>query len=163
MTLLFLLLTRTLLGFFLHPFHVSVCDINYNETNKSLEITHRIFLDDLEATLRNYSGNTKLDVMKIEDKAEVNRLLESYFKEKFAVSANGQLLSFQYLGEEIEDDVMLCYIEIKNVDHLQFIEVESGLLIEIFPDQMNIVHIKAFGDTRSLRLREKDMWGEIKF
>jgi hypothetical protein len=39
----------------LHPFHVSVVEINHNETDKTLEISCKIFIDDFEKVLaQNY-------------------------------------------------------------------------------------------------------------
>ena len=43
----------------IHPFFVSMTDINYNDNNKSLEISVRIFTDDLENTLRKYQTQTQ--------------------------------------------------------------------------------------------------------
>jgi hypothetical protein len=41
----------------LHPFHVSVVEINYNATDKTLEISCKIFTDDFEKVLaQNYKG-----------------------------------------------------------------------------------------------------------
>lgn len=158
-----IILSHLLMMSFLHPFHVSVCEINYNEANKSLEITHRIFLDDLEETLRIYSGNPKLDVLKESDAKEVNRLLALYFSERFTLKVNGANVVPNYLGEEREDDVMYCYIEVANVAPVKIIEVENKILLEIFSDQMNLIHIKAYGNTKSLRLKNNQEWGELKF
>jgi hypothetical protein len=68
-----------------------------------------------------------------------------------------------YLGEEIEADVMWCYIEIPKVKKLERIEVENLLLLETFDDQMNLVHVKAFGATQSLKLYQFNEWGEINY
>ena len=46
-----------------HPFHVSVSDIKYKEDQKAIQISTRIFLDDLELALRAFTGNEKLDIM----------------------------------------------------------------------------------------------------
>jgi hypothetical protein len=37
----------------LHPIHLSVSEINYSEKDKALQITSRIFLDDLELSIQN--------------------------------------------------------------------------------------------------------------
>ncbi|HXL58320.1 MAG TPA: DUF6702 family protein, partial [Chitinophagaceae bacterium] len=44
----------------IHPFFVSMTDINYNSKEKELEISVRIFTDDFENTLRKYHS-TKID------------------------------------------------------------------------------------------------------
>jgi hypothetical protein len=52
-----------LFAFSMHPLHISVTDIEYDEKAKSLEIMSRIFMDDLELTMRNRLNQPDLDIM----------------------------------------------------------------------------------------------------
>ena len=152
-----------MIGVMLHPFHISVIDMEYNEEAKAIEISCRIFLDDLEDALRSYTGDDKLDIMSDESQDAVHNALNSYFLEKLTMKVNGKSVEMNYLGGEIEDDVMWCYIEVPKIKKLQSLEVESFLLLETFDDQMNLVHIKAFGNTKSLKLYQYNEWGEIVY
>ncbi len=147
----------------LHPFHISVIDMEYDEEAKAIEISCRIFLDDLEDTLRRYTGDDKLDIMSDVSQDVVHHALNSYFLEKLKMKVNGKSVEMNYLGEEIEGDVMWCYIEVPKIKKLQSLEVESFLLLETFDDQMNLVHMKAFGSTKSLKLYQYNEWGEIVY
>ena len=60
------------LGFF-HPFYVSVTEINHNAKSKTIEISTKIFFDDLERDIENES-KTSFDIVKPVDKAKVNAL-----------------------------------------------------------------------------------------
>lgn len=161
--MLLVLVFRLLAELWLHPFHVSVCEIKHNAQAQSLEITHRIFLDDLEETLRLYSGNEKLDVLKAEDRPTVHLALKEYLSENFEVSVNGRKLEYTYLGEETEDDLMWIYVEVAGVAEVDYIEIDNKLLTEVFSDQMNLVHVYARGKTRSMRLKENSTWGQIVY
>jgi hypothetical protein len=154
---------HVMIGLFLHPFHISVLDMEYDEDSKAIEISCRIFLDDLEETLRNYTGEAHLDIMAEASQETVHTALKRYVSEKVKISVNGKEVEMTYLGEEIDGDVMWCYIEVTKVKKLQSIEVENQLLLDIFDDQMNLVHMKAFGSTKSLKLYQFNEWGEIKY
>ena len=94
-----------------HPYHVSVCDVEYNADAKALQITHHIFLDDLEETLQKKHEGL-LDIVNPSNQAERDRLIEEYVMEHFAVSINGKPKVGTYLGHELEKDAILCYIEV---------------------------------------------------
>ena len=36
----------------IHPFHVSVCEIEFDQKTEALQITQRIFLDDIETWVK---------------------------------------------------------------------------------------------------------------
>jgi len=65
----------------MHPFYVSVIELNHSAKDKSLETSVRIFSEDLEATLTKF-GNTKVDLSKPSDKAALDRLIENYIHQK---------------------------------------------------------------------------------
>lgn len=156
MAQLFLILVSSLA---LHPFHVSVCDIEVNAENKSLEISQRIFLDDLENALRKTSGWSTLDIAHPSDQVKFDAILKNYVTSHLSISINGQVETLNYLGYEIEGDAMWCYVEITKVKKVKDIGVKSTILLDSFEDQMNLVHIKKDGETHSLRLNkshEKD-------
>ena len=50
------LLYSVLIGVYLifHDFHVSVTDLEHNAQNQTVEVSHRIFIDDLEMALKKF-------------------------------------------------------------------------------------------------------------
>jgi len=147
---LFLILNSNSL--LLHDFHVSVCEIEYDEKRKALEVTQRIFLDDLEETLKLWSGDNNVDVMNPKDILLFQEMLEKYLLEHFTVKVNGEDIALNYLGAEIEDDAMYSYIDITGVRKLKSIEIKNTILTEMYEAQTNIVHILVNKKTRSLKL-----------
>ena len=55
-------IVTTIFFSYLHPFHVSVCDVDFKEESKSIQVSQRIFLDDLEKAL-----NEKYDINLVHD------------------------------------------------------------------------------------------------
>lgn len=153
-----LLLIFSLISYF-HSFHVSVTEIKYKDEEKVIQISTRIFLDDLEVALRSYSGNEKLDISDPENFDSVNNHLKSYVKEKFQLqNAKGKNMEIAYLGAEVDGDAMWCYLEVLKVKKLTAITVRNKLLHEVWQDQENLVHFRAFDQVQSARLfREKSV------
>lgn len=134
----------------LHPFHVSVCEVTFNEDAHAIQITHRIFLDDLEQGLRQMTGDDHLDVTVLSDANKQS--LEEYLRKNFSVKLEGKATKYTFLGSEVENDVMWCYIEISDIQTVPTISLTDEIITEIFEDQKNIVHFKIQGDKKSFIL-----------
>ncbi len=141
----------------IHPFHVSVSDIKYKEDQKAIQISTRIFLDDLEVALRNFSGTEKMNITAKEEWEFVNDQLKKYLLENLKLSDEKGEMETNYIGAEIEDDVMWIYVEIEKVRKLKTIKVWNSLLVESFGDQENLVHFRAFDKVKSERLYKGDV------
>lgn len=159
---LFLLLWLTIFGGF-HPFHVSVCDVTMNTDKSRLEITQKIFIDDLEVGLRQFANDQKLDIVAQSSQQEIQALIKRYFIQNVTIKANDKPVEYSFLGSEKEGDVMWCYIEVTNIKHLKSFEIGNAVLTETFDDQMNLVHVKVAGKTKSLRLRKNETIGSLTF
>lgn len=142
-----------LLGFaYLHPFHVSVMDAEHNPTSKSIQVSHRLFLDDLELALKDYYGMDYIDTVEPENPAQLDSLIAKYLENKVFFTVNGEDKSFQFVGSELEGDARWCYYEIAEVAQLNEIEVTNVALMDVFDDQQNILHFKANGKIQSYKL-----------
>src|SRR5437868_3729191 len=60
-----------------HPLHVSTTEINHNATDKSLEISCRLFVDDFEACLSK-QYHTKVDLSAANVKTAMDSLVKKY-------------------------------------------------------------------------------------
>ena len=137
----------------IHPFHVSVAEIKYKEDKKAIQISVRIFLDDLELALQAYSGNDKLDITKEADWDLVKENLEPYVSERIRLwDEKDKEYELNWVGAEIEEDVIWCYIEVEKVKKLKQVKVLNSILHEVWGDQENLVHFRAFDDVKSARL-----------
>ncbi|NVJ46300.1 MAG: hypothetical protein HWE07_04200 [Cytophagia bacterium] len=136
----------------LHPFHVSVMDAEYNGQGKSLQISHRMFLDDLEEGLKDFHGLDYIDTVEPENPKRLDSLINSYLQKKVFFVVNGEDKEFEFYGSELEGDARWCYYEIKGVEDLKELEITNVALMDVFDDQQNIMHIKAKGKIQSYKL-----------
>lgn len=136
-----------------HKFYVSVTNINYNDKDKSLQITSRIFIDDLEQVLaKRYDLVTELNTPK--EDTLVKEYIEKYIKAKFVVSADGTPVAYNFIGKKYDKDVMICYLEVTGVDFskISSLSIENEILTDLYDEQQNIVHLKYNGKKKSFVL-----------
>jgi hypothetical protein len=136
----------------LHPIHLSVSEINYSEKDKALQITSRIFIDDLETSIRKKLNQPELDVLKPNPGQTTDQLVSSYINDHFKIKLYGKPQKLNYLGHEIEDAAIICYIEIEKVKKFKTLEVLNNMIQETHEDQSNLVHVTYKGPVKSLRL-----------
>jgi hypothetical protein len=134
-----------------HPFHVSVVEIEHNASDKTLEISCKIFTDDFESILaKNY--NTKVDLINPTDKAAMDTLVKKYIYSHLSIKVNGKPVVLNYIGYENEKEAAYGYIEVANVSSVSKLDISNNILFDKFDDQVNIMHVKANGDRKSTKL-----------
>lgn len=144
----------------LHPYYVSVGELFYNEEEEAVQISYLVFLDDLELALRRESGDEKLNILR--DSTRVKKVSEAYFKKNFQLRINGARVEYTYLGGEVEDDGMWCYMEVRGIKKKPGIHLTNTLLTEIYEDQQNIIHFKISGDKKSFIMNKTKTEVEYK-
>lgn len=152
----FLIHFLLIIGSLLHPIHISLCEMNHNAAARRIEITHKIFIDDLQDALeKHYKIRTHLATSKEHPEAE--KLIEQYLQMQFQCKINGQSVRWKYIGREYEIDACWIYLEAEQMLPVQSVEVRNAVLTELFDDQINFIHFKTGGERKSLRLsREND-------
>lgn len=148
---------------FLHPFHVSVMDAQYQQSSQSLQISHRLFLDDLEDALKDFHDLEYVDTVEPEDPEALDKLIAAYLKEKVFFVINGEDKQFSYYGSELEGDARWCYYEVKEIDDPAEIEITNVALMDVFDDQQNIIHIKVKDRTQSFKLDKSNKVKKFTF
>ena len=143
-----------LISFFslFHPMHISVTEINYNEKDKALQISSRIFIDDLEMSIQNDLKNDALDILKPTNGKTTDQLVSVYVLKHIKVKVDNKQQVLKYLGHETEGEAIICYIEISNIKKLKSVEALNDLIMETHSDQWNLVHVTYKAKTKSLRL-----------
>jgi len=149
----------------LHPFRISVCSINHASAENSLQITVKIFADDLEEALNQPSvaAASYIDVLNPPDPAQLDAIVHEYLDEHLVFTVNEQAAEPQFLGFEREDLTMWCYLEITGITDLKKVKVLNTLLLNTFDDQVNIVHVKANDTVKSMKLAHNQTVDTITF
>ena len=125
----------------IHPFYLSVIEIEHNESAATAEISVRIFTEDLEQTLRKQT-NTPVDLVKPTNKTQAYKQVSEYIRKKLHLTINGKPCEMQYLGYEIKQESIWCYFEIPNITQLKTLEADCNLLYDFVNVQTNIFHVK---------------------
>lgn len=145
-----------------HPFYVSVCEINVNEEQKNIQVMQRIFADDFEDTL-NKKYNLQLDILAMEDLSSLDSLIAAYYREHFSISLDGQPHVMNFVGSEVEEDVVWCYMEAAFKQDFKEISIHNGLLMDEIDEQNNLVHVTKNGKIKSLKLSSNKRAGTLLF
>lgn len=155
-------MSGTLCSFTAHKFYVSIYQIKYVPEKKMLQITSRIFIDDLnEALLKKYNQKTFLG--EANESAQDIALMKNYLLENFLVKVNGQPKTIHYLSREFENNVIICYFSVKDATKIETIEVRNKSLFELFDDQQNIIQANVYGKKQNLLLTADNPTGVLKW
>lgn len=143
-----------LLSLFLsfHPIHLSITEIELNEKSKALQLTTRIFVDDLELSIQKKLGDEEFDLLEPGKGRTTDQLVKEYLADKLKVKVDKKLVKTNYLGHEIEGPAMICYIEVENIKKYTTIEVTNKVILETHDDQSNLVNINYKEKVKSIRL-----------
>lgn len=134
-----------------HKFYVSVTEIEHNKEAESLQIISRVFIDDFENVLNlRYGQDLTLDSKAETPGAEA--YIKKYLESKLTIKVNGKSAAINYLGKEYENDMLVFYIEAPGVGNVKNILVGNTVLMDMFEEQKNLVHVKVLGKTKSMVL-----------
>jgi hypothetical protein len=146
-----------------HPVHVSVTEITFDEKEKELEIISRIFWDDLEKSIREAKKQPELNLLEPGTAITTDQLVWEYLQPRFKIKMNGKAQVIKYLGHEVEGEAILCYIQVSNVKKFETIEVFNSTITEVYDDQSNLVHVTTDSSVKSLRLMRDNPSGKLMF
>lgn len=134
-----------------HPFFMSVVDINHNQKEATLEISVRVFSDDLEKTLQQFSKQ-KIDILNPSQKELIEKQLQAYVSQRLKLVVNDKPVSFKILGYERQMESTWCYFEVENQPLVNKVSVDCSLLYDYETNQVNIVHVKTKGIQKTYKL-----------
>ncbi|MDJ1480155.1 hypothetical protein QNI16_06645 [Cytophagaceae bacterium YF14B1] len=121
-----------------HEFHSSLAEIHYNPTEKSLEVSLRVFSDDLGTALSKENKRT----LKVEDNATIDPFIKQYLLRHFVLTdTKNARKSINWVGKEITVDVTWLYFEVPVAEEPNGLKINNTLLFESFDDQVNIVNV----------------------
>lgn len=135
----------------MHPFFISVIEINHNAKDATVEISVRVFTEDFEKTLQKRT-TTRLDMIKPPDNAFLDKQIGIYLTEKIKLKVNGQPVVLNYLGHEVQKESVWSYLEVLKVAGLKTLQVDCSLLYDFETAQSNIIHVKNGSVEKSYKL-----------
>lgn len=142
-----------ILSFLLHPFFVTVTDVNHNPKSKTIEISIKIFTDDLEKAILN-ENKTVLDITNPQNKNRADNLIALYLQKHLKVVLNNKFYPINFVGYQITNEAVWCYLETKKKPKIKTISITNTLLLALYPQQINIINFKAEGKEAHIKLDE---------
>ncbi|WP_026976589.1 DUF6702 family protein [Flavobacterium tegetincola] len=146
--LLILFLLVGLSSFGVHKFYVSIYQVDFVPEKKRIEITARIFMDDLNIALeREFKSKTQVG-----EKSETPEdlvFLQKYLKKHLRISADGKEQNVQFLSKEIDNNVVIVYLKINEIKKFSSIKIVNSALLEIYSDQQNIMQTNFYNNKRN--------------
>lgn len=146
-----------------HPFHVSATEMEYNISDRRVEISTRVFTDDFENILAKLYRQ-KIDLTNEKLKPHMTELVSKYITTHLSLRSDGKLLPLQFFGWEIDHEAVYIYttaaaprFNIKNIT------VEKTVLFDLFNDQENIIHFIVSGTRKSLKLDYPERKAQFSF
>jgi hypothetical protein len=136
----------------MHPMHVSVTEIDFDEKDKELEITSRIFIDDLEKTLQNQLKQPELDILNPKNGLTIDQMASQYLANHLKISLDGKAQKTEYLGHERDGEALIFYTLVSKVKKWKTIQIFNDVITATFDDQSNLVHVTVKEKVKSLRL-----------
>ena len=145
-----------------HKFYLSVTNVVYSEKSASFQITSRIFIDDLDDVLEERYG-VKAELATKNEAPAADAYIEKYLRAKFAIALNDEIVPYTFLGKEYDNDVIICYMELENVDFssLKSVSIQNEVLTDLFEEQQNVVHLKWKGKKKSFVLIKENNKGML--
>jgi hypothetical protein len=122
-----------------HKFYTSLARVEYNAGEKSVEITLRVFADDLELALtRRAGGRVRLDRTK-----DAGRLVLAYLRDTFEIrNRDGETKVLKWVGMELRAGLAWLYVEAEMPEGLSGARLRDHVLFELFAEQVNTVSVR---------------------
>jgi hypothetical protein len=135
----------------LHAYHSTITELRYNAAKKQLELSVKVFTDDFEKALS--QGQPK-PVSLTEAGPRPLITADAYFQRTLQLSTPaGARLPLQLLGMQAENDGYWFYCKVPLPGPVAGVKLRQTVLLDAFPDQMNIVNIEANDKKQSALFR----------
>lgn len=146
--LLILFLFVGLSSFGVHKFYVSIYQVDFVPEKKRIEITARIFMDDLNIALEK-EFKIKTQVGEKSETPEDLVFLQKYLKKHLRISVDAKEQNVLFLSKEIDNNVVIVYLKINEIKKFSSIKIVNSALLEIYSDQQNIMQTNFYNNKRN--------------
>jgi hypothetical protein len=158
-----LLLWFSFLGATKHPIYLSVTHMEYNEKEKTIEISCKIFTNDLETTLkRNYKTN--IDLLHPKNQHRMDSLLDNYLQGRLKIKVNKSNSRMEFVGYEQIEDAIFTYYQIPGIEEQPTLfEIDNTILYDYQKTQSSIIQVTVAGNRKSTKLVNPQRQANFEF
>ena len=130
-----------------HKYYTSLAQVEYNAEEKSVEVTLRLFADDLELALTRRAGRR----VSLARTTEADRLVLAYLRDTFEIrNRDGETKALRWVGMELRAGIAWVYLEAEMPEGLAGARLRDHVLFELFEEQVNTVSVRYPGASADL-------------
>jgi len=135
-----------------HPVHVTVLNIEYNKASGKIDLTFRVYKDDMELALfHNYEVLSSLDTAKPTSKPI--RFLNRYINDRVKMKINNKEADSLVFERTLWDGTNLwIYYSIKTGENPQVIWLKDAMMMDLYFDQSNMIICGPAGKEKAFML-----------
>lgn len=138
---------------FAHKQRLSLTRIDWNESDKTLDVTHSFHIHEAENTLYGAGLIRYPDLTKLKTRAR----LALYTSEHFSLSLDGsKTLSLDIIGAEIDGQSVYVYQQVPLEAPPKRLIVSNSIFRALARDQINNVDVNINGEIKSLQFKGND-------
>ena len=145
-----------------HKFYVGIYQINFVPEKKMLQITTRIFLDDMNDALKQ-KHKREFRLGETAETAEDVATMKQYIADNMVIKVDGKQQQLQYMSKEIENNVLICYFRCTNIQKIKSFEIKNKILLDLVTEQQNIIQTNINGEKQSILLTADNTSHTIKY
>jgi len=135
----------------LHPIHLSVTEI-YRTDAGELEMSITFFMDDFGNAVQYEKYQDKISSGEL----SVDDLIMGYLKDKTEVILNGESITYTLDRKESNFPALTCYLKVTpQLSDLNSLTVKNTMMLELFDDQRNMIHVRLPEQEGSMLLDKK--------
>ena len=149
-------------AFTFHKFYVGVFQIDYFKEKKAVQITARLFIDDLEKALHK-KHNKHFYITTKDEVADANSYIAMYLQDKLKIKINNKIQTIQFLTKEQEDNIVICYLKINFKDNIKDLEITNYVLSDSFNEQQNLLHLNINGNKKTILFTNTEPNQKLKY
>ena len=135
-------------SFGFHKFYVSIYQVEFVPEKQRIEITARIFMDDLNLALEK-EFKVKAHIGEKSETSEDVQNLQKYMNQHWRVSIDGKVAKTIFHNKEIDNNVVIIYLKINDVKKFNNIQISNNALLDLYSDQQNIIQTNFYNTKRN--------------
>lgn len=141
-----------------HRFHTSFTRMDYNENDKLIEVTIRLFTHDFESVFKKITN----DQNNPESIDKIDEIILKYLNENFLLTdKNGLQKKMVWVGKEFKVDTLYVYVEIPFEGEMESLNLKNTIFFESFTKQINYVSAHFENKKSDLFFKVGDDYKEI--
>ncbi|GAA3940195.1 hypothetical protein GCM10022209_39130 [Chitinophaga oryziterrae] len=137
-------------------------EIKHDAATNELQISSRIFADDLENVLKKQSRRA-VDIIHPANRTQTDSLIAAYVSKHLVITVDGKAVKLHYIGYKIEEEAAWCFLEAENIKPFKQVHVKDDILYAEHPNQINMIHVILHDERKSTKLDNPNANADIVF